>query len=455
MNAAPVLVAVCWLLAGCATPLFNNVSNAPWPTSAPVHAGEAQDRMGENSIVLSFSGGGLRASAFAYGVLAALEERKTADGDLLGDVRLISSVSGSSLTAAYYGLYGREGLHRFRQDVLAPGLEDGLRLSLNPLTFMRLVQGAVNIRADFGDSLDKRVFHGATFEDLYRASPVDVRINATELYHRVAFPFIPQAFQALCSDITQYSVADAVAASMAVPLVFAPTVLRSYPESCPPDSEELKALESAAGRSHSVRALTRMVRSFREPEPKYLKLADGGLTDNFAVATLTMSRLVSGTPYAPMTARDAVRVRRLLVVSVDASRGLAGDWLHSESGPGGVDLALAAMDSAIDTASNLAADAFDEMIVQWRSSVVTFRCGLTRDEARALGASADWNCADVQVFVGHVSATDLEPGLRKRVEAIPTRLALPIDQIDDAIEGGRRSIASLSEFQEYLAQRSR
>jgi hypothetical protein len=38
--------------------------------------------MRENSIVLSFSGGGLRAAAFAHGVLTALESVKTADGDL-------------------------------------------------------------------------------------------------------------------------------------------------------------------------------------------------------------------------------------------------------------------------------------------------------------------------------------------------------------------------------------
>jgi NTE family protein len=46
---------------------------------------------------------------------------------------------------------------------------------------------------------------------------------------------------------------------------------------------------------------------------KFIKLADGGLTDNFGVSTLAMSRLVYGTPYAPMTERDAVKIRRLLL----------------------------------------------------------------------------------------------------------------------------------------------
>jgi NTE family protein len=63
-------------------------------------------------------------------VLKALEETKTPTGDLLDEVTFISSVSGGSLTAAYYGVYGREGLAHFREDVLLRDFERDLRLSL-------------------------------------------------------------------------------------------------------------------------------------------------------------------------------------------------------------------------------------------------------------------------------------------------------------------------------------
>ena len=52
-----------------------------------------------NAIALSFSGGGLRASAFAHGVLQALAETNVEGGDLLDDVFLIGSVSGGLITA--------------------------------------------------------------------------------------------------------------------------------------------------------------------------------------------------------------------------------------------------------------------------------------------------------------------------------------------------------------------
>src|SRR5256885_552369 len=82
-------------------------ANEPLSATTPPNMGAPADLMHEHSIVLSLSGGGLRAAAFAHGVLSALASVNTPTGYLLDDVALISSVSGSSLTSAYYGLYGR------------------------------------------------------------------------------------------------------------------------------------------------------------------------------------------------------------------------------------------------------------------------------------------------------------------------------------------------------------
>src|SRR5712692_2329248 len=201
---APALLAAAVLgLAGCATSVFNRATNEPLSPDTPPDMGAPTDVMRENSIVLSLSGGGLRAAAFSHGVLTALESVKTADGDLLDDVALISSVSGSSLTAAHYGVYGREGLARFRGEVLLPGFESGMRLSLfSPTNLMRMLGGGLNAREDFGDALDRKVFHGATFADMFKRQGPDIRIQATDLYHRVPFPFAPALFSILCSDLS-------------------------------------------------------------------------------------------------------------------------------------------------------------------------------------------------------------------------------------------------------------
>lgn len=65
--------------------------------------------------LMTFSGGGTRAAALSYGVLEKLantsieingEQRR-----LLGEVDLISPVSGGSFTSAYYGFFGEQMYH--------------------------------------------------------------------------------------------------------------------------------------------------------------------------------------------------------------------------------------------------------------------------------------------------------------------------------------------------------
>lgn len=442
-------------LAGCATPVFNPATNEPLSAATPPNMGAPTDLMRENSIVLSFSGGGLRAAAFAHGVLGALESVKTADGDLLDDVAMISSVSGSSLTAAHFGVYGREGLARFRAEVLLPGFESGMRLSLlRPANLMRMLGGGLNARENFGDALDRKVFHGATFADIYRRQRPGIRIHATDLYHRVPFPFLPPLFLVLCSDLSRYSVAEAVAASMAVPVIFAPVVVRTYPDNCQPLPPEIASIRARPDASKVLNAIAKAVATYRDPaRARFIKLGDGGLTDNFAVSTLTQSRVIYGTPYAPMTERDAVRIRRLLLIVVDASQGPNGDWILQEAGPSGLDLALSATDAAVDAAARHAADAFGRMILEWQDSVIAFRCGLNPADVVRLGGPAQWNCADVKFSLAYLSVEELESPARERIERVPTRLTLEPGQIDVTIQGAREGTLALPRLRTYLRER--
>jgi NTE family protein len=454
--AAMLVAAAAGGLVGCATSVFNPATNEPLSASSPPNMGARTDFMRENSIVLSFSGGGLRAAAFAHGVLTALESVKTADGDLLDDVALISSVSGGSLTAAHYGVYGRDGLARFRSEVLLADFESGMRLSLfSPANLMRMLGGGLNARENFGDRLDRRVFHGATFADIFRRQGPDIRIHATDLYHRVPFPFIPPLFFSfLCSDLSRYSVAEAVAASMAVPVLFAPIVVRTYPESCQPLPAELASIRAKPDASRVLNSIAKAVAAYRDPtRVKFIKLADGGLTDNFAVTNLTLSRLAYGTPYAPMTERDAVRIRRLLLIVVDASQGPNGDWTHEEAGPSGVDLAIAATDASVDAAARHAVDALGRMIQEWQQSVIAFRCALKPADVIRLGGPAEWNCSDVKFSLVYLAVDELESPLRERIEAVPTRLTLEAGQVDTAIEGARAGTLALPRLRQYLRDR--
>lgn len=442
-------------LSGCTTANYNTPSNQALLHSDISAKTPQRNIAGENLIALSFSGGGLRAAAFSFGVLKGLQASSTADLDLLDDVTMISSVSGGSLTAAYYGLHGKESMGSFREKVLLRDMEANMRLSaFAPNNLVRLFTGGLNDRSTLSNWLDAEVFDHASFADLYARRKPDVWINASDLYHRTAFPFIPPMFHALCSDLSKFSVAEAVSASMAVPLVFSPIVLKAYPENCP-NATDGWVTRALADRSSpkSVQAAATALQAYRDPKRvNYVKLVDGGVTDNYGLSSILLGRAVSRTSYGPLTARDALSLRRMLFLVVDAGRAPSGEWALTMEGPSGVDAALAATDSAIDSAARVGFDLFKKVMSEWQTSVIDFRCGLSESEVvRLRGSLVDWNCQDVQFHFGMVSFADLGKTREADLNAIPTRLSLPAPAIDTAIQAGMDATLESGTLRRYLA----
>jgi hypothetical protein len=99
---ALVLLAVT-VLSGCATSLINSPKNQPLRPCESTAANTVrapQDVGGETMAALFFSGGGLRAAAFSFGVLQGLGQQRAKSGAILLDgVTFITSVSGGSITA--------------------------------------------------------------------------------------------------------------------------------------------------------------------------------------------------------------------------------------------------------------------------------------------------------------------------------------------------------------------
>ena len=73
-------------------------------------------------IQLSFSGGGTRAAALAYGVLEELRAQSIywdrRERRLLDEIDLITAISGGSILAAYYALYGEQTFSTFEKRIL-------------------------------------------------------------------------------------------------------------------------------------------------------------------------------------------------------------------------------------------------------------------------------------------------------------------------------------------------
>lgn len=443
------------MLLGCAP--WNQPQNQPLqgenaPLADPLTTGD-----GELYIGLAFSGGGMRATAFAYGMLQELQaagvETGTPNG-LLDHIHLVSGVSGGSVMAAQLGLRGPRGIEGFRERFLITDAETYMTTSgFNPLTIAKGIAGGVNGRDTFGRYLDDTLFQGATFADL-RRSGIKTWINATDMANNTPFLFSPETFDALCSDLSRVRLSDAVAASAAFPLVFTPIVLEAHQGKCTyREPDWLTAARYNPEATAAMRAHARALESYTNPdEVKFVKLLDGGITDNFGTTGLAVERARAQVPYAPLTAAEAVKLKRMLFLVANAGVDKDYDWTQKVQGPGGVNLAMSIATSAMSAASRSGYDSMRGELRLWESELIEWRCALPLSEVRKLrGSTEGWDCKDVKLFVGEASFASLPTDLRDQLDAVPTRLKLPTDQVDMVIAAGRQATRATPEFNGFLA----
>jgi NTE family protein len=418
------------------TPINHPLSFAPTPV--------VQDLGVEgDAIALAFSGGGARAASFSYGVLLQLREMKDAGGKpLLDRVSLITAVSGGSITAAYFGQTGAEGLDNFRADALNHDWNSQLHTSwMSPQNWDRLLQGGLNGPDKLSSWLDQHIFDGTRMRDM-NAKP-QIIINATDLYTGAPFAFAPPWFEAICSDLGSVRIADAVAASMSVPIAFRPVVIEAFPNECPlPLAGWVDRTLVNRGSPMLLKETARSFRFFRDTNRmSYLHLTDGGVADNFGVSSFVTLNAAGAGPFAPLSPRDAVKLRRLTFVIVNAERPVDGDWAREQGGPDGPELIATALSIAVNAPKRAAADAFHGFLKDWRGDLVAWRCGLKPEEAAALGAGPDWKCENVEIVFDIISFGDLGGAKAARLGSAETAVSLPSDLIDDLIAGGRAATA--------------
>jgi NTE family protein len=446
------------VLGGCAT-IRNEPINVP--LAAPDLAVISDDRTDTGNdddvlIGLAFSGGGTRAAAFSYGVLTALDQ--TAFGpsqnahSLVDSVDFVSGVSGGAVTAAYFGLNGRVALSDFPERFLLRDAEESLRTPFSPVSVIRAYEGGVNDAQQFPRWLDENLFRGATFRELGPEHRPHVLINASDIYNRTPFVFNSTTFKAICSDLNSYPIASAVAASAAMPVVFAPVVLTSYASQCRAKVPRwMEVAQNNPAVPPLLKELADATARYRDGSVPYIKLLDGGLVDNYGLSGFTIARLSAETAFEPMTAQRAVKARRVLFLVVDAGRGPSGDWAQSVSGPTAPEIVRAAADTAIDSGARSSLMAFHQTMSEWRDALVRWRCGLSAAESLKYGSTGKWNCRDLKFFVGRINFEQLGAQRSSQLNSIPTRFNLSKAEVQSLITAGQDAVRTNQTFQAFLA----
>lgn len=432
---------------------------SPVPTRDSSHFMNDFGDDGALVVGVSFSGGGTRAAAFSYGVLreldAAVIDEEPRERSVTDSIHMISGTSGGAVTAAYFALRGPDRFHDFHQRFLAQDVEASMRTSVvSPVNLMRAWSGGVNDRGSLANWLDRNLFDSATFAAFDYPDAPTVWLTASDIFNGVPFLFTHDTFAALCSDLEQLRIADAVAASAAVPLVFAPLDVDADSPDCGyrrPEWLERALADRAApvGLNAHARALDTYRRDGRLAT---VRLLDGGLTDNIGVTGFALERASADTPYGPLTAEQAVRLQRLLFIVTDAGRETMPEWGQRAQRPNLSELASAVSQTAISASVRKGFDALKLATQQWQQDIINFRCALPAAQVRQYrGSLQGWDCRDLRIAVELLSFRDFDTETQDALNRIETRLTLPADQIDLLIEAGRRAVRENAEIRETVA----
>jgi len=382
--------------------------------------------------ILAFSGGGTRAAAMAYGVLQELRDTPTIvngqESRLLDEVTHISSVSGGSFTSAYYGLYGDRIFDNFEDEFLLNDVQSHLTWSLFRPSHWFGRKGRTERAVEY---YNKILFHDANFADMMQPGRPMIVINASDLAYGLRFSFIQDYFKLLCSDVREFPVASAVAASSAVPVVFNPVVVENYrgcPEfQAPPHAAELAEL------SDEFSQLLTGLQSYSDKENReFIHLVDGGITDNTGLRAMNDVVALSGGPAQLVNRLQRKLPRQIVVISVNASTEQHSDMDKSAKQPS----MLASMNAMTDAQLHrYNAATIDEA----RTSLETWAKRMSTPEHKITPYFIEVSFKEVK-----------QPQLKAFLNKIPTSFSLEADQVDTLIKSARDLLRADPVFQQLV-----
>ena len=403
---------------------------------------------------LTFSGGGTRAAALSYGVLEELRKTEVAiDGKkrrLLDEVDAISSVSGGSFTAGYFGLFGDRIFEDFETKFLKKNIQGALavRTLFNPINWFRLSSSTFD-RSDLAaEYYDEHVFEGRTFGDIAARKGPMIMMNASDMTHGLRVGFNQDGFDVICSDLSRFPVARAAAASSAVPMLLSPITMRNYAGTCAYKIPE--GFEGVlAGQTKSERQLflaNNIVPFFDSQKKPYIHLVDGGVADNLGVRAILDRVLLRGGIWDTIKGTPMENVHKFALIVVNAETQPDTKWDRSENIP-----ALGAMMSAY---SSIAIERYNEETIalikesarSWADEIKAQRC------KGKVVSSEPGSCGDINFYVVEVKFDALRDETERRYfKRFQTSFKLAPEKVDKLRDVAHRLLVESEEFQRLLS----
>jgi len=412
-----------------------------------------QQPQGEIVFIMAFSGGGKRSAAFAHGVLRGLRQIPVIeDGrtrSLLDELDSITAVSGGSFPAMHYGLYRDKSFETFASDFLKVDVNAYVYGTyLLPWNWEWLVNPFYGTNDRMAEVYDRLMFHGATYADLLRQGLPVVSVDATDIANGIPFSFTQPYFDLICSDLSSFPVARAVAASNGFPVLFSPITLTSHTPDCrglrPPTAAPQEWAETPDQLSRRG-LLARTANRYLDPErTKYVHLLDGGISDNLALRGVTNGAIALDENNEAFR-RVALKARRVLVLSVDGQS--AADPAISKQ------RVVTGLSQIFGAVSGTQIDAYNfETLILTASELRQLIASLRKVRCAQARVIDGHDCADVRGALVHISLASIpDPQERQRLQAIPTGLTIPDADVDALVSSGEQLVQQNSAIRELIS----
>lgn len=405
-------------------------------------------------VAATFSGGGKRSSAFSYGILRGLRDFELEiDGrrtTLLQELDLISSVSGGTFTAAYYGLHREKIFTDYERDFLRVDINSYLiGTYLLPWRWQWIFDPYYGTNDEMEGVYDQLMFRGATYADLEKLGRPIIQINATNIALGSIFSFNQNHFDLICSNLSGFPLARAVAASNGFPVLFGPITLTNHRAKC--GERSMAAIDRGMeepivdGLPTRRRYIAQQLAAYRDPERiRYLHLMDGGIGDNLAMRAVVDSLvLVGGTIDRALANDDIYKVRRVLLIVADGQAAADESWSRNRTVSSVVQVLSAVSGTQIDRYNFETLQLAEVEVQRLAERLRELRCG----RAPVIDGH---RCDDVVGQVAHFSLNGIEDeAVRKRLQAIPTGLTLEDADIDALVAAGEHAIRHSPELERF------
>jgi predicted acylesterase/phospholipase RssA len=449
-----LLVAAILLLASCGAPKIYNDGDRFRSAGQIMPAtaynfinwieGEHEPKIQPDVIIVTLSGGGIRAAALAASTLEQLHKFTINGKPLTDNIVMVSSTSGGSIAAGYIAVHGFGHYDEFRRDFLTRKNTRDLFLSgAGPKIFY----DRSSIMQEF---LENRFgMQMLTFGQLLQRKDRPFFVfNATDLSGGRQFRFVQSDFNLICTDLQDMPVSVGVAASAAIPFLLTDVEMKNRWDDCPLKKEDVAgALSDSyfdAGQSATQHYRYNLVHAFDadsslpvRSRPRFLHLADGGLVDNLGVGgtgqhDIDAASSISGKIGGPDEHKS--NIRQVLVVEVNARSDKMKTALDSRSGsPGLLSMADLVTSIPIDRTTALTANALQDFF---------------ENENPALYVNSG-------VFVVQIDfdlLSEANADLRNKVKSIDMGLTLSEDQLKNLELASSILLRSSPYFARFVAQ---